>query len=111
MTGRGPDIQLQLQHGIIKSSQAISQLLQFSCHKRERMQIPRDTPFAVCVVFLLFATAYRNSHNRWCSHVNAKIPGAAKTFDVYAKDVIAPLIESYAERYTRVDVVFDISPG
>ena len=74
MTGRGPDLQSQLQHGITKSAQAISQLLQFSCHKRERMQVPRDTPFAVYVVIRLFATAYRNR----CSHVNAKIPWAAK---------------------------------
>lgn len=40
--------------------------------------------------------------------VNSKAPGAAKTFDDYAKDVITPYVDSYAERYTRVDVVFDI---
>ena len=38
--------------------------------------------------------------------VNAKPPGAAKTFDDYASEVIVPHIKTYAERYSRVDVVF-----
>jgi len=42
--------------------------------------------------------------------VNSKPPGAAKTFDDYASEVIVivPHIKTYAERYSRVDVVFDV---
>ena len=40
--------------------------------------------------------------------VNAKPPGAAKTFDDYASEVIVPHIKTYADRYFRVDVVFDV---
>ena len=42
--------------------------------------------------------------------INAKSPGAAKTFDDYAADVIVPHIETYTRKYSRVDVVFDIYP-
>ena len=40
--------------------------------------------------------------------VNAKPPGSAKTFDDYAGEVIVPHIKTYARRYSRVDVVFDV---
>ena len=40
--------------------------------------------------------------------INANSPGATKTFDDYAAEVIVPHIESYARKYPRVDVVFDI---
>ena len=40
--------------------------------------------------------------------VNAKLPGSDKTFDDYASGVIVPHIKTCAERYSRVDVVFDV---
>ena len=40
--------------------------------------------------------------------INANSPGSAKTFDNYAAEVIVPHIESCAQKYSRVDVVFDI---
>ena len=40
--------------------------------------------------------------------INANSPGSAKTFDDYAAEVIVPHIEFCAQKYSRVDVVFDI---
>ena len=37
-----------------------------------------------------------------------KSPGAARTFDDYAKDVIIPTLQSYSRHYYRTDIVFDI---
>ena len=40
--------------------------------------------------------------------VNSKPPNVSATFDDYANDVIVPYIESYAQRHSRIDVVFDV---
>jgi hypothetical protein len=40
--------------------------------------------------------------------VNSKPPNMSATFDDYANDVIVPCIESYAQRHSRIDVVFDV---
>jgi hypothetical protein len=39
---------------------------------------------------------------------NSKPPNASATFDDYANDVIVPYIESYAQRHSRINVVFDV---
>jgi hypothetical protein len=40
--------------------------------------------------------------------VNSKPPNVSATFDDYANDVIVPYIQSYAQRHSRIDVVFDV---
>lgn len=40
--------------------------------------------------------------------VHTKIPGASKTFDEYAKDVILPHVENCARNHRRIDIVFDV---
>ena len=40
--------------------------------------------------------------------VNSKPPNMSATFDDYANDVIVPCIEWYAQRRSRIYVVFDV---
>ena len=40
--------------------------------------------------------------------MNEKSPGAARTFDDYATDVVIPTLQSYSRKYNRTDKVFDI---
>ena len=63
MIERGPDIESQLENGVAKSHLAISQLLQYNCHKKvskgtshpQKHSVEREPPFAVHVALLLFA--------------------------------------------------------